>query len=73
MEFAFSLGVNLRLLFDVVFVSPDSVEPATENVYNGQEIFCEFTFGRCVVVVENHELDVVFVEDPLDEIKREPA
>ena len=40
---------------------------------NRQEVFGKLALGRLLLVVENHELDVLSFEEPFDELESEAA
>lgn len=54
-------------------VSAETVEPFGKDMHDRQEVFGEFDFGRLFVVVENHELDSVALEEPSEELESESA
>lgn len=42
-------------------------------MHNRQEVFGELALGSESLVVENHELDLLSLEEPLDELESEAA
>ena len=54
-------------------VSAETVEPAGKDMHNRQEVFGELALGSESLVVENHELDLLSLEEPLDELESEAA
>jgi len=54
-------------------VSAHAIEPAGKDMHDRQEVLCELGFGSGLLVIEHHELDLLSVEQPLDELESEAA
>ena len=42
-------------------------------MHDRQEVLCELGFGSGLLVIEHHELDLLSIEQPLDELEAEAA
>jgi hypothetical protein len=54
-------------------VSAETVEPAGKDMHDRQEVLGELALGSESLVVENHELNLLSLEQPLDELESEAA
>ena len=54
---------------DFLTVSPQSVDPGTEDREDGEKVSRELLFGAEVSLIENHKLPAVALEQRLDEFR----
>jgi hypothetical protein len=54
-------------------VSAETVESAGKDMDDRHEVFGKLALERLLLVVENHELDVLSLEEPSDEFESEAA
>ena len=63
----------LDRFFRGLTVSAETVVPAGKDSDDRQEVFGELGLGSGLCVIEHHELDLLSVEQPLDELEAEAA